>query len=234
MNTNIFGIIYKCTCLTTNKFYIGKTIKDLEARKKQHIIDSRRDRFQHLILYRAFKKYGIDNFKWEILCECSGKDLNKKEIYYIKELKSLKPDGYNMTTGGDGLPIGHKHTEETKRKIGLSKIGNTNFLGKTHSEETKRKMSEAQKGKIFTEEHKKNLSLSRKGIVFSKEHLKNMSIVRRKKYIIITPDGEEIFANGLKNFCDSYKKEKLNPCNLSLVASGKRKHHKKYKCIKIK
>lgn len=41
--------------------------------------------------------------------------------------------------------INGKHTEETKQKISLAKIGNKSFLGKKHSEESKRKMSEARK-----------------------------------------------------------------------------------------
>ena len=228
-----FGIIYKCTCLTNNKFYIGKTVKKLEDRKRQHIVDSKRYRLRHIILYRAFKKYGLENFKWDVLCVCPEDHLNKVEISYIKQFKSLKPNGYNMTTGGDGRPKGYKVSEETRRKIGLSKIGNKNTFGRKHTEESKKKMSEAQKGKIFTEEHKRNLKKARKGIVFSEEHRKNLGISGRKNYIVITPDGREIKVNGLVNFCRDYKEEKLNACNMNLVANGKRKHHKGYKCVKM-
>jgi len=225
------GIIYKCTCLKNDKSYIGKTIKDLSLRVRQHLADSKR--LNHLILYRAFKKYGFSSFKWEPIHKCSVDKLDKMEKFYIKELDTMKPNGYNMTPGGDGMPNGYKHSEETKRKIGLSKIGNKNWVDKKHTNETKKKMSDAQKGKSFTEEHKKNLRIARKGIVFTEEHKKNIGISGRKKYIVITPDGEKIEVNGLKIFCIEYKKEKLNPCNMNLVASGKRKHHKGYKCIKM-
>jgi len=228
------GIIYKCTCLKSNKCYIGKTIKDLSLRVRQHLADSKRKRLGHLILYRAFKKYGFSNFKWEVLCECGIDDLNRMEKHYIKELGTIKPSGYNITPGGDGMPLGHKHSEETKRKIGLSKMGNKYWIGRKHTDETKKKMSDSQKGKIFTDEHKKNMSISgykRKNP--TDETKKKMSISSRKKYIVITPDGKRIEVNGLKNFCTEYKKEKLNPCNLNMVANGKRSHHKGYKCIKM-
>ena len=48
--------------------------------------------------------------------------------------------------------IGKKHTEEHKRKIGLSNIGNKNNLGR-----------------IFSDEHKFNLSKARLGRKFSRK-----------------------------------------------------------------
>ncbi len=73
----------------------------------------------------------------------------------------------NLTEGGDGLS-GHKHSEETKKKMSESRSGskNPNF-GKKFSEEHKKKLSEAKKGdknpkywsgKKFSEDHKKRLS----------------------------------------------------------------------------
>ena len=41
---------------------------------------------------------------------------------------------------------GKLFSEETRKRMGESKKGNTNFKGKHHSEETKRKMSEVHKG----------------------------------------------------------------------------------------
>jgi len=57
--------------------------------------------------------------------------------------------------------IGYRHSEETKKKIGLANNvalkGNKCHLGKKHSEETKKKMSVAKKGKhiSFMTEFKK-------------------------------------------------------------------------------
>lgn len=52
-------------------------------------------------LYRAFKKYGIDNFKISILEQCSLELLSEKEANWIEELNTYK-HGYNATLGGDG------------------------------------------------------------------------------------------------------------------------------------
>lgn len=51
-------------------------------------------------------KYGPENFvfeKIEDLCE----DYNDKEKFWIKELNTLAPNGYNMTEGGDAPPVFH-------------------------------------------------------------------------------------------------------------------------------
>lgn len=47
-------------------------------------------------LYRAFRKYGLENFSFEVLEECPLEELNEKEIKYISEYKSDSPSfGYN-------------------------------------------------------------------------------------------------------------------------------------------
>jgi len=53
---------------------------------------------------------------------------------------------------------GHTVSDEVRKKIGLSKLGNANFLGKKHTEETKSKMRSPK-----TDEHKKKLSIGKKG-----------------------------------------------------------------------
>jgi len=54
------------------------------------------------ILYRAFKKYGIDNFKFEVIDY--GANYNELEIYYIKYYNSINY-GYNISSGGENPPI---------------------------------------------------------------------------------------------------------------------------------
>lgn len=45
-------------------------------------------------------KYGIENFNFEILEECSKNELNDKERYYIQKYNTLAPNGYNLQKGG--------------------------------------------------------------------------------------------------------------------------------------
>lgn len=53
-------------------------------------------------LYRAIRKYGIENFDFVIIELCKPEDLNDKEIYWIKYYNSYEDvnKGYNLTPGG--------------------------------------------------------------------------------------------------------------------------------------
>jgi len=113
-------MIYMATNKVNGKIYIGKTIKQLDERiyAHLHMDDS-------IYFHNAIKKYGIDNFEWTILDECSIDEDNVKEIYYIKLYKSTdRKIGYNCTEGGDGGDtISHhpKRLEILKKKSLSSK-----------------------------------------------------------------------------------------------------------------
>ena len=96
-------IIYKTTNLITGKIYIGQ-----DSNNNPNYLGSGK------YLWNAIKKHGKENFKKEIICECSSKEeLNEKEKYWIKILKCKTPNGYNITDGGNGI-VGRKHIEEEK------------------------------------------------------------------------------------------------------------------------
>lgn len=118
-------IIYKATNLINNKKYVGKTIKTLEDRKYEHIYKANKGDCYTSYFHNALKLYGIENFKWEVLCECDDVlILNIMEtMKIIVEHSHVSDGGYNMTWGGDGLPKGYKHSAETKRKVGESSKG---------------------------------------------------------------------------------------------------------------
>ncbi len=60
--------VYKITNKINNKCYIGSSIR-VEMRWKQHINPSKEKNNSgyNYPLYKAFRKYGIDNFNFEIL-----------------------------------------------------------------------------------------------------------------------------------------------------------------------
>ena len=87
--------IYKIQNLINNKVYIGQSI-DIKTRWYKH--KCAQDDFY---IHKALRKYGINNFSFEILEECSQEELNKKEKYYIQFYNSLIPNGYNMIEGGN-------------------------------------------------------------------------------------------------------------------------------------
>lgn len=89
--------IYKITNTTNGKCYIGQS-RDIKARWAKHL--SSYKSYPEWELYKAFKKYGIGAFSFEVIEECTIEELNEREIYWIAHFDSFN-NGYNMTLGGE-------------------------------------------------------------------------------------------------------------------------------------
>lgn len=97
------GYIYKITNKLNGKIYIGKTnLFNPYDRFKEHKQDSKKARNKNRPLYRAFNKYGIENFEFTVIEESDN--IEDREKYYINLYKSFSNVGYNATKGGDGKP----------------------------------------------------------------------------------------------------------------------------------
>lgn len=92
--------IYKITNKINGKSYIGQAI-DIQTRwnKEKSRAFSPASNEYNRTLSKAFRKYGLDNFTFEILEECDTNLLDEREIYYIA-LYDTYFNGYNDTTGG--------------------------------------------------------------------------------------------------------------------------------------
>lgn len=149
------GIVYKATCLVNNKVYIGVTNRTIEIRIKEHIKLSNKTNPRYLF-NKAIKKYGKDNFKFEIIDSYSSfDDRDSKEINYINIYNSFYMNnmGYNMTLGGDGSR-GHIKSKESIEKI---KTARKNQI---FSLETRELWSSQRKGRRLSDETKKRMSVS--------------------------------------------------------------------------
>jgi group I intron endonuclease len=128
-------IVYKITNILNKKGYVGITKNSLDWRWKKHLDSLSRGHDQ--FLYRAIRKYGIDNFKIKKISSASSiEELNLLEKLYIKKYKTyFKHHGYNMTLGGD--LSGYCPSEKTRKK--LSKAA----TGKVQSQQTRDKRSKS-------------------------------------------------------------------------------------------
>lgn len=136
------GYIYLIENNINGKKYIGQTIQnDINKRWNKHKLVNKS--FIGTCLYNAYKKYGVNNFNFKIICICFDEDTNKFEEEYVKKYNTLYPNGYNMIEGGKS----RKFTPILKELISskLSGINHPNY-GKHLKEETKKKLSEALKG----------------------------------------------------------------------------------------
>lgn len=192
--------IYRITNLINGKTYIGQ-------HKYKNLNDSYMGSGKHL--KAAQKKYGIENFKKDILVfnivEKSFIDLLEKE--YIKFYRSIGKAEYNILDGGGGC-TGFHHSEETKHK--LSEVNK----GKRFSDETRKKLSEAQKGnqnckgKKLSEEHKRKLSEAHKGKLLSDKTRKKLSEAHKRQ----TPwnKGKQMSEEQKRKISDANKGRKMS------------------------
>jgi len=112
------GYIYKITNLINKKSYIGETMQnDVFKRWSTHKNLSKLNKGCPA-LKEAFKKYGIYNFKFEVLIICFDEDMLIYEKEYIKKYNTVAPNGYNISEGGCERGFtGLHHTEDTRKKI---------------------------------------------------------------------------------------------------------------------
>lgn len=195
--------IYLLTNKINNKIYIGQTWLKLENRMGKSGGNYNNSPY----LYHAIKKYGSDNFFYEILCFCETQEqADNAENFYIQLYNSRDPlIGYNIKEGGSH----GKHSEESKLKISKSVIKHIDnlsvgervkrvfgiseyWLGKERGPQTQEKKDNNSEffkkwhsenihpmlGKHHTEESKQKISESNIGRIIPKEAVRKSAKAR--------------------------------------------------------
>ncbi len=186
------GYIYLITDTTNGMKYTGKHHYHIEGQLDPNYHGS------GTIIKNIYKKRP-ETLKEEYIKTCySEEEMCSDEQYYIKLFKTLYPNGYNLTEGGEGeipceetrrkMSKSHKGkippnkgipmNEEQKKKLSESLKGrNVWNKGIPMNEEQKKKLSEINKGQIppnkgkhHTEESKRKMSKSHKGIQAGEKH----------------------------------------------------------------
>jgi group I intron endonuclease len=180
-------LVYLIENLINGKRYIGQTIFTLDARWKQHQQSAQNN--SQFPIHCAIRKYGSSSFKTSILTEVTSKEeMDFHEKFYIKNLVTRTPKGYNLTEGGEGS-LGRVSTEETRKRISKALKGNKYSLGFKHTKKTREKMSKARKGRGQKKGFKhsleaKNLireaAMGRKHTLKTKQKLSKMTIGKKR------------------------------------------------------
>jgi group I intron endonuclease len=128
------AIVYKYTS-PSGKVYIGQTINEL-ARRAKH---KRESTYRNTKFYTAIRKYGFDNFQYEILYSEVLNDnnkeyilnlLNDKEEYYITLYNSVEK-GYNILPKNKVSPMNYiSWTDEQRKTISDRMKGNNYAKGR--------------------------------------------------------------------------------------------------------
>lgn len=114
------GYIYKITNTLNDKVYIGQTIKTVQKRFTQHKNNSNKEYFSQIVLYKAFNKYGIENFICEEIEEVPNNKLDEREKYWIEYYDSYF-NGYNSTLGGRATQLYNWDTDDIIEKYMILK-----------------------------------------------------------------------------------------------------------------
>lgn len=193
--------IYKIINLVNNKIYIGSS-NNIKKRFSHHKHSLINNKHYNKYLQNSFNKYTINNFKFEILEECSKENLLIREQYY---LDLLKPE-YNLLKVA-GSNLGTKFTQEHKNKIGNS---NKN---KVRSEELKERWSNIKKDMKYNH-------------IYKNLYKKALPYIQRKIVQLDLDENIIKYWNSISECCRSLN---LDNSSITKVCKGKLNYHKGYK-----
>jgi len=119
--------IYKITCHTTCKSYVGQTVSHvfnsgkyrrygMEKRLRSHISEAfSKKKNQCPYLNNAIRKYGVDDFDVKLLEICSIEEAQECETRNIQNHKTMFPNGYNLKLGCDMVSL----SEEARKRVSI-------------------------------------------------------------------------------------------------------------------
>lgn len=175
--------IYQVTNRINGKSYIGKSF-NIYARWRQHLNSLESPREKNLVFHRALRKYGEDNFDWNIIVQVGTKDdhlLSVLERFFIAEFHTWVHDksgwGYNETPGGEGHP--GERSDEFKQKIRNSWAERRKIVV---SEETRRKMGDAHRGRKYSCDHTAKVNAGKAR--WNDPDIRSQTIATRKTNVI--------------------------------------------------
>ena len=228
------GLIYLLTSTATSKVYVGQTRRTLYKRFQDYKYAAKKSQ-QYIC--RAIRKYGLETFQiqeLEVLSDCTQKELDTREVFYITKYHSNNPElGYNLTGGGGGAPEladeirqhlseirrGRKvWSKEQKAERAIQMKARWAALSEQERASIGAKITAAQKGKkgtrigaVNSEEHCRKISESNKGRIspmkgkiMTEEHKRKIGEANKRKREI-SPEEHQKRSEAAKNRKDRKK-----------------------------
>lgn len=125
------------------KIYVGKSMEREDSRWQEHLADARSGRTK-MPIHRAIKKYGSDNFSYNITSMYdTQEEALLAEVDLIAYLKSQDVELYNLTAGGEGVSFrrGPRSAEHQKNAHKFPKGNIPTNKGKEISENVRAKIA---------------------------------------------------------------------------------------------
>jgi group I intron endonuclease len=149
--------------------YIGKTKRSLNSRLNEHIYASKNKKYPAATWINSLQEKPII----ELIDEVSDNDWQFWEQYWISQFKTWGFKLKNIGNGGEIDNTGRKVSEETKKKMSLSRKGKKHKPHGPMSQELKNKISNSLKGRPSP----------LKGRTLSEETIKKMNLGREQNRI---------------------------------------------------
>lgn len=127
---NIY-VIYRVLNQINGKIYIGRTTRGIDVRWDSHKNGLNAKKNINLRLYRAFNKYGFENFRiFAIDYAETFKELKEKEGQWIIKEKSYLPEiGYNMAIETEGGLEFFDEESKDRRRVSIHKVQSEKNIG---------------------------------------------------------------------------------------------------------
>lgn len=110
--------IYKITNLINGKAYIGQSINIKRRWRDEKMAAQNSSKGDYdSVRSKAIRKYGIENFSFEIIEECSREKLNEREGYWATYYNTYIPNGYNVARCGQNHFVFNKLDMDTLLEI---------------------------------------------------------------------------------------------------------------------
>ena len=225
--------IYKITNQVNGKLYIGQSI-DIEKRIMDH--KTPRAHKRNYPISRAIKKYGKENFSFDVIETCQISDLDKLEQHYIK---TLNPH-YNICEGGSGTK-GHIVPEETKKILSQKNKDYWNSLSEEKKSKILSNLSGPSKGHIVKESTRLKLSQIFRGHTnntpktnkliseFMAKYSKTHDMARRKQAVLQIDKNTGLILKEFQTIKEAAESISVHPTSVLGVIKGRRKTSGGYK-----
>lgn len=224
MNTGVYQIL---NTLNGNK-YIGSAARSFGDRWNTHKSLLKSNKHHSKPLQRAYNKYGLDFFRFEILAYCPKEYCIKIEQWWLDNIKpeynackiagnttGIKPSQQTISniikanTGRIPWNKGVELTAEVREKLSKGRIGHKWTKGIKKSPEHIEKIRAVKIGNTY-----------RRGTTNTPESIEKMSVAKHKfVYKILTPNGEIVETRSLSKFA---KENNLCDCTLGYTLKGAR------------
>ncbi len=176
--------VYLISCSSSEKKYVGITSKGYLRRFSDHKWHARKNG-KCSALYAAIRKHRHESFSVKLLEVCNTfREANDREVHWIKELNTLSPNGYNLTTGGDaGTMSKETLAKMSKRMKGkpLPKKNVDGLIAAWANPEIRASRCEKIKEAMNRPEVRKQTSERQKGVKKSETHIKGIRAARSSK-----------------------------------------------------